>query len=78
MRHPGFWSAGDLFLVRGAMRAVEFKVVECDPSPYCIVRAGPPHRPAHIAPVLNLALARARPAGEGVAGNDPRRSRRTR
>lgn len=28
---------GDLFLVRAAMRAVEFKVVECDPSPYCIV-----------------------------------------
>jgi len=30
---------GDLFLVRAAMRAVEFKVVECDPSPYCIVLA---------------------------------------
>ncbi|XP_055334797.1 transitional endoplasmic reticulum ATPase-like [Paramacrobiotus metropolitanus] len=28
---------GDLFLVRGAMRSVEFKVVETDPSPYCIV-----------------------------------------
>eukprot|EP01130_Rhizamoeba_saxonica_P003862 TRINITY_DN1601_c0_g1_i1.p1 TRINITY_DN1601_c0_g1~~TRINITY_DN1601_c0_g1_i1.p1 ORF type:complete len:812 (-),score=258.75 TRINITY_DN1601_c0_g1_i1:38-2440(-) len=28
---------GDLFLVRGSMRAVEFKVVETDPSPYCIV-----------------------------------------
>ena len=28
---------GDLFVVRGAMRAVEFKVVECDPAPYCIV-----------------------------------------
>ena len=28
---------GDLFLVRGAMRAVEFKVVETDPEPYCIV-----------------------------------------
>ena len=28
---------GDLFLVRAAMRAVEFKVVEVDPSPYCIV-----------------------------------------
>uniref|UniRef100_A0A1W7R9G8 vesicle-fusing ATPase n=1 Tax=Hadrurus spadix TaxID=141984 RepID=A0A1W7R9G8_9SCOR len=28
---------GDLFVVRGAMRAVEFKVVETDPSPYCIV-----------------------------------------
>ena len=28
---------GDLFFVRGGMRAVEFKVVECDPSPYCIV-----------------------------------------
>ncbi|KAJ3404534.1 AAA ATPase cdc48, partial [Chytriomyces hyalinus] len=27
---------GDLFIVRGAMRAVEFKVVECDPAPYCI------------------------------------------
>ena len=28
---------GDLFVVRGGMRAVEFKVVECEPSPYCIV-----------------------------------------
>eukprot|EP01135_Chromosphaera_perkinsii_P000420 Nk52_evm67s78 gene=Nk52_evmTU67s78 len=28
---------GDLFQVRGGMRAVEFKVVETDPSPYCIV-----------------------------------------
>ena len=28
---------GDLFTVRGAMRLVEFKVVECDPAPYCIV-----------------------------------------
>ncbi|XP_076319676.1 transitional endoplasmic reticulum ATPase isoform X1 [Tachypleus tridentatus] len=28
---------GDLFGVRGGMRAVEFKVVETDPSPYCIV-----------------------------------------
>ncbi|KAI8823782.1 P-loop containing nucleoside triphosphate hydrolase protein [Fimicolochytrium jonesii] len=28
---------GDLFVVRGAMRQVEFKVVEVDPSPYCIV-----------------------------------------
>ncbi|GFU38850.1 transitional endoplasmic reticulum ATPase [Trichonephila clavipes] len=28
---------GDLFIVRGGMRAVEFKVVETDPSPYCIV-----------------------------------------
>jgi len=28
---------GDLFLVRGAMRAVEFKVVETDPPEYCIV-----------------------------------------
>jgi len=27
----------DTFLVRGGMRAVEFKVVETDPSPYCIV-----------------------------------------
>lgn len=24
-------------MVRGAMRSVEFKVVETDPSPYCIV-----------------------------------------
>ena len=29
--------AGDVFLVRGGMRAVEFKVVETDPSPCCIV-----------------------------------------
>jgi transitional endoplasmic reticulum ATPase len=28
---------GDIFIVRGGMRAVEFKVVETDPSPYCIV-----------------------------------------
>lgn len=28
---------GDSFLCRGNMRAVEFKVVEVDPSPYCIV-----------------------------------------
>merc|ERR1712168_855464 len=28
---------GDVFLVRGGMRAVDFKVVETDPSPYCIV-----------------------------------------
>jgi len=28
---------GDLFLARGGMRAVEFKVVETDPSPHCIV-----------------------------------------
>lgn len=28
---------GDTFLVRGAMRAVEFKVVETDPAEYCIV-----------------------------------------
>merc|ERR1711963_1328470 len=28
---------GDTFVVRGGMRAVEFKVVETDPAPYCIV-----------------------------------------
>uniref|UniRef100_A0A7S3LWZ6 Cell division cycle protein 48 n=1 Tax=Palpitomonas bilix TaxID=652834 RepID=A0A7S3LWZ6_9EUKA len=28
---------GDLFLARGGMRAVEFKVVETDPSEFCIV-----------------------------------------
>lgn len=28
---------GDLFLVRGSMRAVEFKVVETEPEDYCIV-----------------------------------------
>ncbi|KAJ1987958.1 AAA ATPase cdc48 [Dimargaris cristalligena] len=28
---------GDLFLVRGGMRAVEFKVVETEPAEYCIV-----------------------------------------
>jgi len=27
----------DLFLVRGAMRAVEFKIVEVDPGDFCIV-----------------------------------------
>jgi hypothetical protein len=29
--------ADDTFLVRGGMRAVEFKVIETDPSPFCIV-----------------------------------------
>jgi len=28
---------GDLFVCRGGMRSVEFKVVEVDPAPYCIV-----------------------------------------
>ncbi|EEC67044.1 hypothetical protein OsI_33786 [Oryza sativa Indica Group] len=28
---------GDLFLVRGGMRSVEFKVIETDPTEYCIV-----------------------------------------
>ncbi|KAG0243653.1 P-loop containing nucleoside triphosphate hydrolase protein [Mortierella sp. GBAus27b] len=28
---------GDLFLVRGGMRAVEFKVIETEPADYCIV-----------------------------------------
>merc|ERR1719182_1213755 len=28
---------GDNFVIRGCMRAVEFKVIETDPSPYCIV-----------------------------------------
>ncbi|XP_033095671.1 transitional endoplasmic reticulum ATPase-like isoform X3 [Anneissia japonica] len=28
---------GDIFMIRGGMRAVEFKVMETDPSPYCIV-----------------------------------------
>lgn len=28
---------GDLFMIRGGLRAVEFKVVETDPSPFCIV-----------------------------------------
>ena len=28
---------GDLFLARGGMRAVEFKVVDTDPAPFCIV-----------------------------------------
>jgi len=30
-------SKGDLFQVRGGMRSVDFKVVETDPAPYCIV-----------------------------------------
>ncbi|KAF5177980.1 Atp-dependent zinc metalloprotease ftsh [Thalictrum thalictroides] len=30
---------GDLFLVRGGMRSVEFKVIESDPPEYCIVSA---------------------------------------
>lgn len=28
---------GDVFTARGAMRTVEFKVVETDPAPFCIV-----------------------------------------
>ena len=28
---------GDVFLARGGMRSVEFKVVETDPAEYCIV-----------------------------------------
>ena len=28
---------GDTFLVRGNLRAVEFKIIETDPSPSCIV-----------------------------------------
>ena len=28
---------GDIFLCRGGMRSVEFKVIETDPSPFCIV-----------------------------------------
>lgn len=32
-----FFEKGDVFLVRGGMRSVEFKVIETDPSPYCIV-----------------------------------------
>ncbi len=28
---------GDTFLVRGGMRSVEFKVIETDPSEFCIV-----------------------------------------
>ena len=32
-----YYLSGDLFLIRGGMRAVEFKVIETDPSPYCIV-----------------------------------------
>jgi transitional endoplasmic reticulum ATPase len=29
---------GDVFIVRAAMHSVEFKVMEIDPSPYCIVK----------------------------------------
>ena len=28
---------GDTFMVRGGMRAIEFKVIETDPQPFCIV-----------------------------------------
>lgn len=31
------YAQDDTFLVRGGMRSVEFKVVETDPAPYCIV-----------------------------------------
>ena len=34
---PPLCSPGDVFLVRGSMRPVEFKVIETDPSPHCIV-----------------------------------------
>ena len=32
---------GDNFIIRGGMRAVEFKVIETDPAPYCIVAPTP-------------------------------------
>ncbi|XP_048473753.1 transitional endoplasmic reticulum ATPase-like [Rhincodon typus] len=35
--YMGVCFAGDIFLIRGGMRAVEFKVVETDPTPHCIV-----------------------------------------
>lgn len=28
---------GDLFIVRGGMRSVEFKIIETDPPEYCVV-----------------------------------------
>ena len=28
---------GDIFVVRGGMRQVEFKIIETEPAPYCIV-----------------------------------------
>jgi transitional endoplasmic reticulum ATPase len=31
---------GDVFIVRAAMHAVEFNVIETDPNPYCIVAPG--------------------------------------
>lgn len=34
---PAHLRQDDTFLVRGGMRSVEFKVVETDPAPYCIV-----------------------------------------
>ena len=38
VQHPQpFALQGDTFLVRAAMRSVEFKVVETDPDQYCIV-----------------------------------------
>ncbi len=33
----GVCAQDDTFLVRGGMRSVEFKVVETEPAPYCIV-----------------------------------------
>lgn len=27
---------GDVFQIRGGMRTVDFKVIEVDPSPYCV------------------------------------------
>ena len=38
---------GDIFLARGGMRSVEFKVVETDPADYCIVAPG-----THMQPII--------------------------
>ena len=56
----------DLFLVRGGMRAVEFKVVETDPEEYCIVA------PDTVRSTRHRARAEVATAGEGAreAGSD--------
>jgi len=62
---------GDTFLVRGGMRTVEFKVIETDPSEYCIVSQdtvihnGRSHQPKCV-----LAHSFASPEGDPVKRED--------
>lgn len=47
---------GDTFLVRGGMRTVEFKVVETDPSEYCIVAQDTVIHTGKSLPILTLPI----------------------